>query len=196
MTKYSFAQWIPAFPPHYKGEPWSVQFGVHQFNGFWLREGKPLPSWDPETRGYTPDGPDVSCDFMFADHAWPLFSSKLRKLLDKVCPNAFQFLPVVFGPKNDAYLNRDFALGQVLHLIDGLDRTKTKVDDGGWTPRANGSIGVCYPYYVHYERVKDYPVFRLVGSTVELFIRSDIQKAIEESGLTGSRFDRNHPICT
>jgi hypothetical protein len=195
-VKYSFAEWIPAFPPHYKGEPWKPRFGVVQFDGFWLREGKQLPNWDPNTRAYTPDGPDVSLDFMFADHAWPMFSSRLRQLLDQVCPGAFQFLPVVFGPKNEAYLNTDFSLGQALHLIDGFDRDKQKVDSGDWTPRANGSFRTQYPYYVHYDKVKDYPVFRLLGSSVQLFIRSDIQKAIEESGLTGCRFDRNHPICT
>ncbi len=194
--RHTFAQWIPAFPEHYKGQPWTVRFNRDHLNGYWMDEGEQIQNWDPSLEAVSSDGPDVSLDFMFADHAWPLFSKRLQLLLNDGWPETFQFLPFTFSPKDKSYVNADFSVGQCLHLVDGLDRDRTGVDNDDWTPRANGTLRVNYPYYVIYNRVKNCPAFRLVGSAVQLFIRNDVQQAILESGYTGSRFDQNHPICT
>jgi len=161
-----------------------------------MDEGKRITNWDPTLTAVASDGPDASLDFMFADHAWPLFSSRLQRHFNKHYPETFQFLPFEFSPKDKSYINRDFAVGQCLHLVDGLDRERTSVDNDDWTPRANGTLRVNYPFHVIYDHVKDLPAFRLVGSPVQLFVRDDVQRSILDFGFSGCRFDPNNPICT
>lgn len=179
---------LPDFPLDSGGRPWFISFG-HQTSvrGFWFVEGIRIPNWDEsEVRGSCPDGEDLGRDFMLAENGWPLFSESLRLLIEGSFPNAVQFLPFAYSSRTPPV--RRMFIGQVLALVDGLNREHTKVDNDDWTPRANGTFRVQYPMVLNPRVVCGFPIMHILGNPRPIYVRDDVKRLIEQSNCSGMRF--------
>ena len=179
---------LPDFPTDSNGSPWFISFGNQaSVRGFWFVEGIQIPDWDEnELKGSCPNGKNLSRDFMLAENGWPLFSSKLRSLIQDSFPNIIQFLPFKYASLNTPV--QRMYIGQLLVLVDGIDRENTKVDDDDWTPRANGTFRVQHPIVLKSRVVCDFPIMHVIGNPRPIYVRDDLKRLIEESDCSGARF--------
>jgi hypothetical protein len=187
-TSCSIWELLPDFPTDSSGGPWFISFG-HQTSvrGFWFVEGFRIPDWDErELTGSCPNGEDRSRDFMLAENGWPLFSDKLRSLIEYSFPNLIQFLPFTYASLNTPI--KRMYIGQLLTLVDALDREHTKVDDDDWTPRANGTFRVQHPIVLKYRVVCEFPIMHVLGNPRPIYVRDDLKTLIEETNCSGVRF--------
>jgi len=189
-------QLLPAFPGGARGRPWFVDFPTPNIPlTQQIGDGRRFLDWVPRNeRGVCPEGEDHAVDYMLALNGWPLFSHRLRTAIEKAFPDAIQFLPFSYGPLSESFNNMSFAIGKLLYLIDAIDRMHTPVDNNDWTPRANGTFRCQYPMHLKAEIAGAYPVFYVVGSPVQIYVRDDLHMLLTGGGFTGVRFDPNVPL--
>ena len=186
------AKLLPVFPLNDKKSPWFVDFKTdNEWASESFNHGNRVLNWHA-LEGSCPEGPDRSLDFMLSLNGWPLFSRKFREVLEAHFPDSAQFLPVSF--RSSVFENNDTSIGQILHLIDAVDRRRTKVDNNDWTPRPNGTFRVQYPIHLRLEIASKYPIFRVPETPVGIYVRNDLCELITKNQLSGVRFDFNVPL--
>jgi len=166
-----------------------VRLPDRQFNGFWMVEGKPVIGWNEYLIGVylCPETPVF--DFGLARNAWPLFSPRMRTFIEDAIPDAIQFLPFRFQRPDGSGQIADYSVGQILLLVDCLDRTRTKVRNN-WEPiNGWGDFGTYRPMVVSRSLVGDNRLFRIKGCCRSIVIREELKNAIEDAGFQGQRFD-------
>lgn len=191
-----FYQLLPDFPMTPEGKPWFIDFpGQVSAKGYWFNEGKRVQHWDDTSVVAICEGSgNYSSDFMLARNGWPIFSNRFKDLVQANFPDAIQYLRFRFSPPSNSFEDSEHSIGQILALVDGIDRSNTNVDNGDWTPRSNGTFRVQYPIHLLERLVSDYPIFRLVGSPIQIFVREDFQQLLVQNELSGVRFDSNVPV--
>lgn len=179
----SYYEWL--------GELDSVEIGFpdRQFNGFWMVEGRPVIGWNeymiavylcPETPVF---------EFGLSVDAWPVFSPRMRRLMEQVAPDLVQFLPFRFQRPDGTGQVVGYCVGQLLRLVDCLDRRRTKVRDD-WKPiNDSGDFAVYRPFVLSRALIGQEKLFRLKGMCGTIVIREDLRKAIEAAGFKDQRFD-------
>lgn len=186
------ARLLPDFPLKETNCPWFIDFGIeHEWATENFTCGNRILNWHG-LEGTCSDGLDLSLDFMLSLNGWPLFSKKFQDLLDNHFPGSVQFLPVSFG--SHFFRNNDTAIGQILHLVDAVDRNHTNVDNDDWTPRPNGTYRVHYPIHLRKSEALKFPIFRVPEAPVGIYIRNDLFELIQENQITGARLDFNVPL--
>lgn len=173
------------------GQPESVDvdFPEDHFHGWWFREGRPVSQWDGNMQAVYHGEESVLFDFGIADNSWPVFSQRMRRFLEKRAPGLIQFLPFKLLLENNGTEVTTFSLGQVLVLLDCLDRVQTKVRNK-WQPINNwGDFGTVPPIVLMEELIGDSQLFRIKGHCTWIIVREDLKEAIEQAGFLGQRFD-------
>ena len=168
-----------------------IRFPDRQFNGFFMVEGKPVIGWhDYLIAVYLcPDAPVFG--FGLARNAWPVYSPKMRKLMEQVVPGVAQFLPFRFQRPDGTGQVAGYCVGQILKRIDCLDRNRTKVRQN-WEPINEwGDFATYWPSGVVLNRslIGEETLFRIKGHCRSIVIREDLKHAIENEGFMGQRFD-------
>jgi len=166
-----------------------VRFPDLQFNGFWMVEGQPVIGWNEYLIAVylCPNTPVF--DFGLAGPAWPVFSPRMRRLMEGLAPGLIQFLPFRFQRPDGTGQITGYCVGQILNLVDCLDRVKTKVRKS-WDPINDfGDFDTYRPLVVSRSLIGDERLFRIKGKCGSIVIREDLKKAIEDGGFKGQRFD-------
>lgn len=173
------------------GELDSVEIGFpdRQFNGFWMVEGSPVIGWNEYMIAVylCPDTPVFH--FGLAVDAWPVFSPGMRSLMETLVPGLIQFLPFRFQRPDGTGQVTGYCVGQILRLVDCLDRSRTKVRNN-WEPINNlGDFGTLRPIVLSHSLMGNEMLFRIKGMCGSIVIREDLKNAIEDAGFKDQRFD-------
>ncbi len=170
-----------------KNAIWTIDFPMlASVNGFWFVEGTIVPEWDIDlVFGICPEGRDHSVDFMLGTNGWPLFSNRARNIIEKRIPNAIQFLPLRYSPPSRSFTN-EFNIGQVLNVVDALERAENTVAYGQFV----------FPLRLKTSVVMKYPIFRVKDSCVQIFVRDDVKQIFEEELITGAKFCTDNPVLS
>ena len=173
------------------GEPDAVEIGFpdRQFNGFWMVEGEPVIGWNEYMIAVYLCADTPVFDFGLGVDGWPLFSPRMRNLMEDIAPGLIQYLPFRFQRPDGTGQVVGYYVGQMLRLVDCLDRVRTKVGNG-WEPINNfGDFGTYRPFFISRHLTSDERLFRIRGNSQSIVIRQDLKQAIEEAGFRGQRFD-------
>jgi hypothetical protein len=173
------------------GEPEAVDvdFPEDDFEGWWMVEGRELPAWDSNLKAAYHGEVPISFHFGLADNGWPVFSREMRQFLEKAAPAMVQFLPFKLLVECVGKVVTGFCVGQVLRLLDSLDRERTKVRNN-WQPiNGWGDFGTLRPIVLKENVLADNKLFRIKGQCRSIVVRQDLKEAIERAGFTGQRFD-------
>lgn len=188
MTRVQkYFQLVPNFPYDDGDNPWFIDFGkLYAIQGSWMKNGQiidPLPKID----ALCPRGAVHCRDYMLSLNGWSLFSDAAAQMFDEVFPGSIQFVPFRFRPRYSKEWHSGYSIGQVLHIVDAIDRTRTECADN-WQPRANGSLQVRHPIWIMGTRIAGLPVFRLRGSNVQLWVNDRVRDEVAKRKLTGFRY--------
>jgi len=120
---------------------------------------------------------------------WPIFSPAMHRLMDGLVPGLIQFLPFRFQRPDGTGQVAGHFVGQILCIVDCLDRAKTKVRSN-WNPINEwGDFNTYRPLVVSRTLIGDKRLFRIKGNCLSIVIREDLKDEIEHAGFTGQRFD-------
>ena len=166
-----------------------VRFSDRQFNGFWFVEGSPVVGWAEFIIAVYLCDDIPRFDFGIARNGWPIFSERMRDFLNGQCPGLVQFLPFrLQRPDGSAQTGR-YSVGQVLRLVDCLDKERTKIRES-WAPiNEFGDFAVLRPLVLSSKIIGDHQLFRIKGHSGSVVIREDLKDAIEAAGFGLQRFD-------
>jgi len=95
-------------------------------------KGTPVPDWDPRQIAVYGPGEFRERDYFDTSphgRPFPLFSPRFQSAIEERFPRELQFLPLRLLKPNGTGEVRGYALGNVLTLLDCLDRERTK---GTW----------------------------------------------------------------
>jgi hypothetical protein len=113
----------------------------------------------------------------------------MRQLMEEIVPDVIQFLPFRFQRPDGSGQVVGYCVGQILSLIDCLDRAKTKVRKN-WEPiNAFGDFSTYRPLILSRALIGDGRLFRINGDCGTIVIREDLKDAIEREGFKHQRFD-------
>ena len=174
------------------GEPNSVdvRFPHRHFNErWWMVEGQPVSDWqDSLTATYVWDD-DLAFNFGLARNAWPVFSPELRSFFEDHKPGLIQFLPFQLQKPDGSSRVSGYSVGQILRLVDCLDRNRTQVEDD-WEPvNSWGDFATLRPIVLSQPLIGDEVLFRIKGMCGSILIREDLKDLMENKAFKGQRFD-------
>jgi len=177
----NYYQWL--------GQLSTISFPEDDFNGWWMVEGTEVEGWDERLIAVYPADEAPNFDFTEAMNSWPVFSSKMRGFLAKEAPGMIQFLPFRLQREDGTAEVLGFCVGQVLRVIDCLDRNRTKVAND-WKPiNEFGDYDTRGPLVLDRNLIGKERLFRIRGDCLHIVIREDLRDAIEGAGFAGHRFD-------
>jgi hypothetical protein len=198
LTKEIF-QVIDVCPRTTSGAFWNLEFPptVVSWNGHWFKDGRLVEGWyEGAVRGICPEGEDRATDFMISTNGWSIFSRRFAESLEKKFPSAIQFLPFVYGPSSGSFERRTHCIGQLLHVIDAIDRVNALVDNNDWSAVEKNVGHVIYPVVIKREIAIQFPIFRTKFAEIQIYARYDFRDFVAESGFSGFRFQEHGPIVT
>lgn len=166
-----------------------INFPDLEFNGFWMVEGKPVIGWTDYMIAVYMCAATPRFEFGMALNSWPIFSPAMQALMERLTPGVIQFLPFRFQRLNGKDQVAGYCVGQILRVVDCLDRQRTSVRNN-WEPiNAGGDFGVMRPFALSRSGIGDEKLFRIQGKRGTIVIREDVRHAIESAGFSGQRFD-------
>jgi len=166
-----------------------IRFPEMHFNGWWMVECLPVIGWRGDVLAtYSPDDA-LAVSFGLSDNGWPVFSPRMRDFLDDAAPGLVQFLPFRLQRRDGSGEAFGYCVGQILRLVDCLDRKRTRVRKN-WQPiNERGDFGAYRPFVLDRSLAENERLFRLKGNRRSIVVRDDLKTAIEQAGFDGQRFD-------
>jgi hypothetical protein len=154
-------------------------------------EGVPLRDWFPSPAEFP-----MNPDFPKSRKLYPLqattimglivASKELRATFEEVGCDNLEYLPIIILDHRKKVASTDYAIANVLHLIDAMDRERSVFDNNALLPtRVSGIEKLVLledriPPDRHLFRMTNAPQFPIVSET--------LKKAIEKKKLGGMRF--------
>ena len=128
-------------------------------------------------------------DFGLTCNGWPVFSPRMQSLIEDKAPGLVEFLPFRFQRPDGTGQVTGYCVGQILKLVDCLDRSRTKVRDN-WEPLNSwGDFGTLRPFFLTRSLIGNEMLFRIKGKCGSIIIREDLKSIIENGGVGVQRFD-------
>jgi len=158
-----------------------------------VEEKEPVTEWDPNLIGTYPSGDCPRRDFPMTLNDWPLYSPRLRELMERLAPDSFQALPIRLQNEDGEGEVPGYSVIQYLRWVECIDRKRTEVRDGSWEPiNSSGDYAVgssTTMFFLDRAKIEAEKLFRIQGMSTHVVIRQDLKEAIEEAGMTGCEFE-------
>jgi hypothetical protein len=175
---------------------WSLSTGLNNIQEWDLRLGKYIEDWDINTTAYYYDEEIEYSDYPFADGLLPVYSTRLKSLLEDLGIEGIQYLPLRIKRQDGAKEVDGYYIANYLNVIDCLDRERsvyqvwTKDNLLFWEkrPQRLGTFRDVTKAVIDSKKISDAPIFRLWGWEMMVVVREDVKRAIEEAGITGCMF--------
>ncbi len=194
MKYYRLWHGYPPKEEHW-GRDWTIKFDPPDVECVVkLKKGNEVTDWNPRTAGRCPDASFV-VDFTAASgRTWPIMSSRMKRLVEEICPGDIQYLRfrLVNDPGKPRIAARTMYLGNVLTIVDCIDRNRTKVSNDDWTPRPNGQLEVRGPIWMKRSAIADKRFFRIYFPP--MLVREDVKELIDAEGFRGVAFVEEMPV--
>jgi len=174
---------------------WTLSFDLENTLLWKLGEGKRVEGWDCSTFAYCSSGFEYT-DFPFTIPEIPVYSAKLKQLMEKHVGDDVQFLPIQVKHKNSETLIPGYSIANYLRVIDCLDRSLSIYQV--WTtenllfwekrPDMLGKFRDIRRPVLKVEKIGETQVFRLWGWESMVIISEDLKMKLEDSKITGGQF--------
>ena len=174
---------------------WYLDIQLIDLETWDLMAGHGIENWNLTTTAYYED--EVAhTDFPFTGNDLPVYSPRLKLLMERLAATEIQFLPLQIKHKHRSSEVQGYCLANYLRLIDCLDRKRSEYQV--WTrdnllfwekrPWMLGTFRDVTRAVLDTTQLGDVRAFRLWGWEMMAVVRGDVKQAIEEAGMTGCRF--------
>jgi hypothetical protein len=156
-----------------------------------IRDNVPITDWDDQLIGTYPSAQCVQCDFPMTLDDTPVYSPRLRILMEKFAAGLINYLPFRLQLPDGEGEIKGYCIAQYRRRIDCINRKKTKVENDRWEP-INEFGDFDFPFmtkiYLSRKKIGEEKLFRIQGSSTNVVIRQDLKESIEKAGITGCVF--------
>lgn len=157
---------------------------------WWMAEGQHVEGWDPDLVAHYTVPEALEFNFGYAKNGWRLFSPAFRSWFDQLHDGLIQFLPFRLRLReNEVVESLGYCVGQILNLVDCLNRDRTTVRDNWKEINSIGDFGVIPPFALSKKLIGNHKLFRIKGKSISIVMREDLRQEMEDAGFTGQRFD-------
>lgn len=182
MNEYFALDWLTR-------DEFYIEFSRRDYNGFWMVEGATVPDWNPNLIGNFTTNDFLAVDYSLALNSWPVFSQRLRELIEQIAAGAIQFLPFRLLDRFGNHEVTGYYVGQILEIVDCLDRSRTKVANDDWTPiNKYGSLRIREPFVLNKNLAAGHHLFRLLGCRARIVVSAEFKHAVEMANMLGIGF--------
>lgn len=113
----------------------------------------------------------------------------MRSFLEKEAAGLVQYLPFRLRRPDGTGNVQGYFVGQILRLVDCLDRERTEVRLN-WEPvNEFGDFDTYRPLVIKESMLGNERLFRLKGASRTIVMREDLKDAMAIAGFAGHRFD-------
>jgi len=175
---------------------WSLSFELDNGVEWDLMAGKYIENWDVNIAATYDDEVDPT-DYPFTSFLLPVFSPRLKELMESLGVEYIQYLPLKIRRSDGAKEVDGYHFANYLMVIDCLDREKSEYQI--WTkenllfwekrPYMLGTFRYVKKAVINSDKIRNIPLFRLWGWECMVIVREDVKTAIEGAGITGCVFD-------
>lgn len=194
-----FYEWFPEADYDSAGlynPNWGVTEPQFSADIYWwdVKEGKYIQHWDSKTVATFHEDTEPT-DFPFAGFAIPIYSSRLRELIERLGITDIQYLPLIMrGEKSNREIT-GYSIANYLSIIDCLHRQRsiyriyTKSNLMFWEQRPEmlGTFTDVQKVVLDKSKIGESRLFRLWGYDI-VIVREDIKLALEQKEITGCKF--------
>ena len=174
---------------------WYLSTGLSDRVEWDLRAGRYIEDLDPNTTAFYDDKVEHT-DFPFTDNDLPVYSPRLKALMEKLKVEGIQFLPLRIRHRPSGAEAQGYHIANYLHAIDCLDREHsiyeiwTKDNLLFWEKRPSmlGTLRDLRKAVLDSTKIGNDRLFRLEEWEMMVLVREDVKEAIEEARITGCRF--------
>jgi hypothetical protein len=174
---------------------WSLSTGLNNIQEWDLRLGKYIEDWDANTTAYYDEEVEHT-DYPFADGLLPVYSTRLKTLMQNMGVEGIQYLPLRIRRRDGAKEVDGYHIANYLNVIDCLDRERsvyqiwTKDNLLFWKkrPQMLGTFRDVTKAVIDSNKIGDVRVFRLWGWEMMILVREDVKRSIEGAIITGCVF--------
>lgn len=174
---------------------WSLSIQLKNIQEWDLRIGKYIKVWDTNITAVYDEEIEYS-DYPFATGLLPIYSTRLKSLMENLGLKSIQYLPLRIRRRDGAKEVDGYYIANYLNVIDCLDRERavyqiwTKDNLLFWEKRPYmlGTFRDVTRAVLDSKKIGDVPIFRLWGWEMMVMVREDVKQTIEEAGITGCVF--------
>lgn len=175
---------------------WSLSIQLTDIREWDLRVGRYIESWNSNTTAIYDDENIEYSDYPFATGLLPVYSERLKSLMENLVIYGIQYLPIRILKRDGAKEVGGYHIANYLNVIDCLDRERsvyqiwTKENLLFWEKRPHvlGTFRDVTKAVIDSKKTGDIPIFRLWGWEMMVVVRENVMEAIEEAGITGCVF--------
>lgn len=131
------------------------------------------------------DSREKFADYQFTLPGLPLFSSKLRNVLEEIGIHNIQYFDTQFLLKNGKLIRDDYKIANVIGVAKCFDWERSKYDD---SKRAYGIVTHIDELVLDLSLVGDRRLFRMAENASILLVADSVKECLEEEKVTGIRF--------
>ncbi len=154
------------------------------FDRYSLQEGNKIDHWDKNFKFYyNPNAGEVFSDYLSNDLSWLVVSEKFKGVLETLeIPNV-QFLPVKLENVNDYSILVGYYVVNITSVVDALNLEYS--DYTVFELNENEKVLSVKKYALNRSEIKDLHLFRVVNSSMSIFVSEAVKNALETNGITG-----------
>ena len=175
---------------------WFLKIELIGYDEWDLKTGHTIEKWDLNTLAYYDDRYAEQTDFPSTRFMLPVYSSRLKSLVQGKGVVGIQYLPLKIRHSLTSVEIYGYHLVNYLKIVDCLDRVHSVY--GTWTkdnllfwekrPWMLGTFRDVKRVVLDPDKIGDAQLFRLWGWEDVVIIRDDLKYAIEETGISGCWF--------
>jgi hypothetical protein len=160
-----------------------------------LLAGRYIEDWNPNTIAFYEDDLEHT-DFPFTDNDLPVYSPRLKRLMETLKIEGIQYLPLQIKHKHSDTWVHGYHIANYLYTVDCLNREHsicqiwTKENLLFWEKRPwlLGTFRDVSKAVLDSTQIGNKRLFRLWGWRRMVLVREDVKEAIEDARITGCRF--------
>jgi hypothetical protein len=173
---------------------WHLYIQLRNVNEWDLVTGKFIKDWDINTTAVY-DEEIEHTDYPFTTGLLPVYSMRLKTLIDNMGIKEIQYLPLKITRLDGTNEVTGYHIANYLRVIDCLNRERSTYQV--WTkdnllfwekrPFKLGTFRDIRKAVLDLGKINDVPIFRLWGWDMAV-VRQDVKRTIEDAGITGCVF--------
>ena len=174
---------------------WFLSIQLNSITEWDLMTGKYINDWDKNTTATYEEEVEYT-DYPFTTGLLPVYSTRLKALMDNLGIEWIQYLPLTVKKHNLSKEIEGYFIANYLKVIDCLNRERssyqvwTKENLLFWEKREYmlGTFRDVKKIVLDTNKINNAKIFRLWGWELAVIIREDLKREIEKAKITGCVF--------
>lgn len=158
---------------------------VNEIRGITFQDGERIDKKIPPVT-FIANSTQKFTDYLFNIPGFPLFSGKLKGVIDEFGINSIQYFPVLIKDKKGKVLRDDYVIANVIEMVKCFNYGHSVCDEEDY--RDLGIASRIEKLSIDISAIKGEHLFRMDEAPRLLFASDALRLKLEDSGITGIQY--------